>query len=84
MLSAVRAQATGISTLAYARPELFDPLGINSQPAFEGPIADVDEPKVVNTNSFRWLRDPDGVHAGPFGLALTTQDMLPREEQVSR
>jgi CubicO group peptidase (beta-lactamase class C family) len=30
----------------------------------------------VNTNSFRWLRDPDGVHAGPFGLALTALDMI--------
>jgi CubicO group peptidase (beta-lactamase class C family) len=62
LLSAVLAQATGLSTLAYARRELFDPLGIDSQPAFEGPIADAAEPNVVNTNSFRWLRDPDGVH----------------------
>jgi CubicO group peptidase (beta-lactamase class C family) len=30
----------------------------------------------VNTNSFRWLCDPDGVHAGPFGLALTARDMI--------
>jgi len=27
-------------------------------------------------NSFRWLRVPDGVHAGPFGLALTARDMI--------
>jgi CubicO group peptidase (beta-lactamase class C family) len=76
LLSAVLAQATGLSTLAYARRELFDPLGIDSQPAFEGPIADADKPNVVNTNSFRWLRDPDGVHGGPFGLALTARDMV--------
>ena len=76
LLSAVLAQATGISTLAYARRELFDPRGINTQPAFEGPIADADKPDVVTMNSFRWLRDPDGVHAGPFGLALTARDMI--------
>ena len=76
LLSAVVAQATGISTLAYARRELFDPLGINTQPAFEGPIADADKSDVVTMNSFRWLRDPDGVHAGPFGLALTARDMI--------
>jgi CubicO group peptidase (beta-lactamase class C family) len=48
----------------------------HSQPTIEGPISDVDKPDVVNTNSFRWLCDPDGVHAGPFGLALTARDMI--------
>jgi CubicO group peptidase (beta-lactamase class C family) len=76
LLSAVLARATGLSTLAYARRELFDPLGINSQPAFEGPMAQRDNPDVVSTNSFRWLRDPDGVHAGSYGLALTARDMI--------
>ncbi len=68
LLSAVLAQASGTSTLAYARRELFGPLGINSQPAFQGPMAQRDNPDVVSTNSFRWLRDPDGLHAGPYGL----------------
>jgi CubicO group peptidase (beta-lactamase class C family) len=76
LLSAVLAQVTGLSTLAYARRELFDPLGITNQPAFEGPMAQRDNPDVVSTNSFRWLRDPDGVHAGPYGLALTARDMI--------
>jgi CubicO group peptidase (beta-lactamase class C family) len=76
LLSAVLAQAAGMSTLAYARRELFDPLGINSQPAFEGPIAQRDSPEVVSKNSFRWLRDPDGVHGGSYGLALTARDMI--------
>jgi CubicO group peptidase (beta-lactamase class C family) len=76
LLSAVLARATGLSTLAYARRELFDPLGINSQPAFEGPMTQRDNPDVVSTNSFRWLRDPDGLHAGPYGLALTARDMV--------
>jgi CubicO group peptidase (beta-lactamase class C family) len=76
LLSAVLAQATGMSTLAYARRELFDPLGIKSQPAFEGPIAQRDNPDVVSRNSFRWLRDRDGVHGGSYGLALTARDMI--------
>ena len=76
LLSAVLAQATGMSTLAYARRELFEPLGINSQPAFEGPIAQRDHPDVVSTNSFRWLRDADGVHGGSYGVALTARDMV--------
>ena len=76
LLSAVLAEATGMSTLAYARRELFDPLGINSEPAFEGPIAQRDNPDVVSTKSFRWLRDPDGLHAGSYGLALRGRDMV--------
>jgi CubicO group peptidase (beta-lactamase class C family) len=76
LLSAVLARATGLSALAYARRELFDPLGITSQPAFEGPIAQRDNPDVVSTNSFRWLRDPDGMHAGSYGLALKARDMI--------
>ena len=76
LLSAVLAQASGTSTLAYAQRVLFDPLGIKSQPAFEGPMARRDNPGVVSTNSFRWLRDPDGLQAGPYGLALTARDMV--------
>jgi CubicO group peptidase (beta-lactamase class C family) len=59
LLSAALVQATGMSTLAYARRELFEPLGISSKPAFEGPVADADKPEVLKTNSFRWLRDPE-------------------------
>jgi CubicO group peptidase (beta-lactamase class C family) len=76
LLSAALVQATGMSTLAYARRELFEPLGISSKPSFEGPVTDGDKPEVINTNSFRWLRDPDGVHVGSFGLALTARDMV--------
>lgn len=76
LLSAVLAQASGTSTLAYARRELFDPLRISSQPAFQGPMAQRDNPDVVSTNSFRWLRDPDGLHVGPYGQALTARDMV--------
>lgn len=76
LLSAVLVEATGESVLDYARRELFDPLDILSRPAYEGQAADADKPTVINTNRFRWLRDPDGIHAGPFGLALTASDMV--------
>jgi CubicO group peptidase (beta-lactamase class C family) len=46
LLSAVLAQATGRSTLAYARRGLFDPLGINSQPArVRGPDGPTRQPR---------------------------------------
>ena len=67
LLSAVLAQAAGISTLAYARRELFDPLRISSQPAFQGPMAQRDNPDVVSTNSFRWLRDRTVLRANRLG-----------------
>ena len=77
LLSAALVRATGMSTLEYARRELFEPLGISSKPAFEGLATDdPDELQVDKENSFQRLRDADGVHVGAFGLALTAQDMV--------
>ncbi len=76
LVAAVLVRATGMPVLDYARRELFGPLGIATRPAYEGRAADVDSPQVIAIDRFRWLRDPDGVHAGPFGLALTAADMI--------
>ncbi len=76
VIAAVLVKATGKSVLEYAREELFAPLAIRSTPAGESPLADAGQPAVTEVNQFRWLRDADGVHGGPFGLALTARDLV--------
>lgn len=76
ILSAILVQVTGQSTLDYARAKLFDPLGIETRPAYEGPLASLDTPSYAAATSFTWLVDPDGVHAGFSSIKLTTGDML--------
>lgn len=76
ILSAILVKVTGQSTLDYARAKLFDPLGIETRPAYEGPIASLGTPAYAAVNSFTWLTDADGVHAGFASIKLTTGDML--------
>jgi CubicO group peptidase (beta-lactamase class C family) len=78
LLSAIVAEATGQSTLAYARARLFNPLGIDSDDAFQ-PLAR-GPPTPAQVQAYRqaavaWLRDPQGYHMG-FGEAkLPARDL---------
>jgi CubicO group peptidase (beta-lactamase class C family) len=76
LLSAVIAEVTGQTTLDYARRVLFEPLDIQTRPAYEGSLFDVGEPKVEKITTFGWLRDHEGIHCGSFGLKLTGRDMV--------
>lgn len=76
LLSAVIAHNTGRTTLDYARQVLFEPLDIQTRPAYEGRLIDVSEPDVERITTFGWLRDLDGTHCGSFGLKLTARDMV--------
>jgi len=60
--------------LDYARQKLFDPLGINTRPAFTKPVPD-DSPEFDRAR-FGWGTDPQGIPVGAFGLRLTTTDLL--------
>jgi CubicO group peptidase (beta-lactamase class C family) len=69
LLSAIVAEATGQSTLAYARARLFGPLGINSENAFQplgGHRTTPADVKAYGQASVAWPRDPQGYHMG-FG-----------------
>jgi CubicO group peptidase (beta-lactamase class C family) len=59
--------------LEYARAKLFDPLGIDSRPAYEGsdPVA----PEFYAAD-FAWAADGSGLNSGCCGLKLTAEDLL--------
>ncbi len=62
------------SVLDYAREKLFDPLEINTRPAFTKPIFD-DTEEFLQAR-FGWSTDPRGISMGPFGLRLSPPDLV--------
>ena len=74
LLSAILVEATGRSVLDYARDNLFDPLGINTEPAAE-PVAVEENLPVYEAASFAWPVDPQGLHLGDADLKITALDM---------
>jgi CubicO group peptidase (beta-lactamase class C family) len=78
LLSAIVADTTGRSTLAFARAKLFDPLGIHTEHALVG----VDAPNVspalrqaYQRAAVAWPTDPQGYHTGFGGLKLPARDL---------
>jgi CubicO group peptidase (beta-lactamase class C family) len=76
LLSAVIAKVTGQTALDYARRVLFEPLDIQTRPAYQGSLFDVNKPEIEKIKTFGWLRDHEGIHCGSFGLKLTVRDMV--------
>ena len=74
LLSAILKQATGRSTLDYARAKLFTPLGISTVPAAE-PVARAESGPAYDRARFAWPTDPQGNHVGFTFLKLTARDM---------
>jgi CubicO group peptidase (beta-lactamase class C family) len=74
LLSAILRQATGRSTLDYARAKLFTPLGISTVPAAE-PVARAENRPAYDRARFAWPTDPQGNHVGFTWLKLTARDM---------
>ena len=61
------------SVLDYARERLFDPLGIQTRPAFTKPVGG--DSKEFAQAGFGWLTDPRGISMGAFGLRLAARDL---------
>jgi CubicO group peptidase (beta-lactamase class C family) len=80
LVSAIVAEATGMTTLDYARVKLFAPLGISSTPAYTEVASWVRlEPgyiKSFETADFAWVVTEDGTTNGCCGLKLKPADML--------
>jgi CubicO group peptidase (beta-lactamase class C family) len=74
LLSAIVAEATGMSVLEYARTRLFDPLGIDSGPAYDGPVNKANL-KAYEAAGFAWPVDSTGLNLGWNSLKLTPTDL---------
>jgi CubicO group peptidase (beta-lactamase class C family) len=79
LLSAIVADATGQSTLAFARAELFGPLGIATDHALEltinhWPVTKA-ELETFEKATVAWPRDPQGYHLGDGFLKLPARDL---------
>jgi CubicO group peptidase (beta-lactamase class C family) len=79
LLSAIVADATGQSTLAYARAKLFGPLGIDTDNALE-PVLRRWPPTPAQVAAYErapmaWPRDPQGYHLGDSLLRLPARDL---------
>jgi CubicO group peptidase (beta-lactamase class C family) len=80
LLAAILERATGESVLAYGRRWLFDPLGVETRPAFEpsvgasGRLSDEAAERYERAR-FAWPRDPRGINLGFGGMKLTARDM---------
>jgi CubicO group peptidase (beta-lactamase class C family) len=78
LLSAVVADATGQSTLAFARVRLFGPLGIHSARAPEPVLVAHPSPatlKAYERAPVAWSTDPQGYQLGFSGLKLPSRDL---------
>jgi CubicO group peptidase (beta-lactamase class C family) len=78
LLSAIVADATGVSTLAFARARLFGPLGIASAKAPEPVFVAHPSPAMLRAYErapVAWPTDPQGYQLGFGGLKLPSRDL---------
>ncbi len=74
LVATVLRRAIGRPILDYAREKLFDPLGIDTRPAWEG--SNPTSKNGFDDAGFAWLIDSTGVNSGWYGLKLTAPDLL--------
>ncbi len=75
LVAAALAEATDMSVLGYARQVLFDPLGVDTEPAAEPVVDPANIPQYLAAD-FAWPVDRQGIHAGWAFLKLRAADLL--------
>jgi CubicO group peptidase (beta-lactamase class C family) len=75
LLSAILTHAVGTSALEYARPRLFEPLGIDTRNAFEPSVEDEAAIAAYDKASFAWPKDPTGIQIGFGTLKMAPRDL---------
>lgn len=75
LVAAVLREAIDRSILEYAREKLFDPLKIDTRPAWQGDDWDITQTGFTQPG-FGWARDGNGIHVGGFGLKLRAPDLV--------
>ncbi|MEO6411543.1 MAG: serine hydrolase [Pedococcus sp.] len=75
LLSAILTHAVGTSALDYARPRLFQPLGIDTRNAFEPSIEDEAAIAAYDKANFAWPKDPTGIQIGFGTLKIAPRDL---------
>ena len=75
LVAAVLREAVDRPILEYAREKLFDPLKIDTRPAWQGQDWDIEQTGFTQ-RGFGWARDSSGIHVGGFGLKLRAPDLV--------
>lgn len=75
LVAAVLREAVDRPILEYAREKLFDPLKIDTRPAWQGSDWDLVQTGFTQPG-FGWARDRSGIAVGGFGLKLTAPDLV--------
>ena len=76
LLAAVLKEASGTSVLDFARSRLFEPLDIDTRPAFQPVVPGAEDLAAYERAEFAWPLDPQGVSTGWDGMKLRPRDMV--------
>lgn len=83
LLAAILDEATDGAVLDFARAQLFDPLGIDTDPAWVGMDTGTGTPEEraviaqeYDAAGFAWPVDPQGIHAGWSFMKLRPEDLV--------
>ncbi|WP_102272480.1 serine hydrolase domain-containing protein [Cytobacillus massiliigabonensis] len=73
LLSAIITRSTGITAREFANEHLFKPLGMREIPDYKMASFEFDD--LFGKNVKGWVKDPNGISTGGWGLTLNPRDM---------